>query len=391
MYKNPVFYVSRMLPAYRLDVFEQLNKRLQGNLVVCHGQPPNASSILMRDSEVGFQREFLKNRWYGGETAHLQFYKKIFRKHGPPSVLLAEESPRSIMLPALLRHARKQGAGRVLWGIFYSVHRPFDPSHPLQRYRIRMASSVEALALYGNKAKEYLKPFIPEEQLFVARNTLHVEKLLSLYQELEKEGKKKVRRRLGLPEELPVFCFTGQLIPRKGTAALLQFFEKFSQQSPASLVVIGGGPEREVMEDYVNTSNLKHVHFLGSVPRFEDSAPYMYASDMMVIPGYVGLVANHALGLGVPLLSREAPGNLPFHGPEVENLIPGFNGELVPRDDLSQLVSGARKILSQQDEYAKNALTFAKEKLKLEYLVDTLESAIQFAYFKANQKHAHSH
>ena len=200
MSTKPVFYFTRMLPAYRIPILERLNERLDGRLVVCHGQPPHGNPVLMKDIESEFRREVLTNYWFRDTTAHMQFYHKVFAKHEAPSVVLAEESPRSVMLPGLLRRARKVGAGRVLWGIFYSVHRPFSATHRLQRYRIAMANRVEACACYAKQSRTYLKPYVPEEKLFVAQNTMDMDTLSGLRKKLEAEGKQAIRRRLG-PEE----------------------------------------------------------------------------------------------------------------------------------------------------------------------------------------------
>ena len=126
MTRPPIFYFTRVLPAYRLPVLERLDERLGHRLVVCHGAPPRSTSTLIARQEGSFRQEMLTNYWFRGETLHAQPFGSVFQKYGDPAVVLAEESPRSLTLPFLLYHARKRGAGRVLWGIFYSVFRPFS-------------------------------------------------------------------------------------------------------------------------------------------------------------------------------------------------------------------------------------------------------------------------
>jgi glycosyltransferase involved in cell wall biosynthesis len=374
-----VFYFTRMLPAYRLPIMERLNERLDGRLVVCYGQPPHDTSTLMGKSRGSFEQIRLKNYWFRGETAHAQPFGKVFSKYGPPAVVLAEESPRSITLPFLLRHARRQGAGRVLWGIFYSVFRPFSIKHPLQRYRIEMAKRVEACACYTRGVKKVLGPYIPNERLFVAQNTLDTDTLFALRKNLEAEGKSSVRRRLGIPEDHAVFAFTGQLVARKGTEELLDTFSRFRSERPATLIVIGGGPERQNLEARVANEGIRDVHFLGSIPRLEDSAPYLFASDLMLLPGYVGLVANHAFAMGLPIVTQEAPAGIPFHGPEVESIVDGENGRIVERDNPDALYNAVREILDNQAYFSKNAIQYVEQHLTLDNMVNGLVSAIQYA------------
>ncbi|ARA94535.1 MAG: glycosyltransferase [Deltaproteobacteria bacterium] len=369
-----------MLPAYRVPVLERLNQRLQGRLVVCHGQPPHASTTLMDDIQSTFRREFIPNWWFReSETLHAQPFRHIFEQYGPPEVVLAEENPRSLTLPFLLRYARKQGAGRVLWGIFYSVFRPFSGLHPLQRYRIEMARRVEACACYTKGVRAALQPYLPDERLFVAQNTLEMDVLFRLRKQLEKEGKTAVRQRLQLPEEHDILVFVGQLIPRKGTQLLLESFAALRAERPMTLLIIGGGPEREPMEQWVRARNLPDVHFLGSIPRLEDSAPYLYAADVMVLPGYVGLVINHAFGMGLPLVTQHPPGNIPFHGPEIESLEHGYNGFMVQRGNFNAFLNAIRLTLKKRTILSRNAITYAEQHLTVDHMLDGLVGAISYA------------
>jgi len=221
-----------MLPAYRIPILERLNEKLDGRLVVCYGQAPKENPVLKKTQPGSFRKHRLRNYWIRDTSLHCQFYKSIFQQYGTPTAVLAEESPRSVMLPSLLRHAKKLGAGRVLWGIYYSVHRPFEAKHPLQRYRISMARKVEACVCYSKQSKKYLEPHVGEEKLFVAQNTLDTDSLSKLRRTWDCEGRDSVRRKLGLPLKGPLFVFVAQLVRRKGTPKrvlfeMLNFLELF--------------------------------------------------------------------------------------------------------------------------------------------------------------------
>lgn len=378
MPQRPVFYFTRTVPAYRLPVIERLNERLGGRLIVCHGQPPQESWTL-RDTVTGnFRQERLRNFWFNGEQVHAQPFLSVFRKYGNPSVVLAEESPRSLTLPFLLYHAGRCGAGRVLWGIFYSVFRPFSGLHPLQRYRIEMARRVEACACYTRDVRAKLRNHLPDESLFVAQNTLDTDTLFEQRERLEEEGQPSVRRRLGLPNQ-PTLVFVGQLVPRKGTQELLDTFSQLRRERGATLLVIGDGPERGPMEARVAAEGIRNVHFLGSIPDSETIAPYLFASDLMLLPGYVGLAINHAFSMGLPLVSQHAPAGIPFHGPEIESLVHGENGLLVARNVPGALLNGVQQVLANREQFARNAQTYAAEYLTLDNMVDGLMGAIEHA------------
>ena len=172
---RPVFYFTRFLTGYRIPVLERLNARLDGRLIACSGQPPNASSLsyLVDREENTFRQMVLRNRWVGGEAIHAQPFREVFRRFGDPAAILCEESPRSVSLPLLLRYARSRGAGRLLWGHFSSLNRAFDPRRHLHdRYRLALARQVEACVCYTEGVADHLRPYLPDEKLFVARNTI---------------------------------------------------------------------------------------------------------------------------------------------------------------------------------------------------------------------------
>lgn len=376
-----VLYFTRFVPAYRVPILNQLNEALDNNLVVCAGSLPQNSPVLKATAtqEKKYETIHLQNHFWIGDKIHFQNFHPAFEKYPYPGVVLAEESPRSITLPFLLREARRRGAGRALWGIFYSFNRPFSRTHPLQYYRLRMAGSVEACACYTNGVRERLLGFVDSSNLFVAQNTLDTDRLFSLYDALIKEGRSSVRERLEIPVDDAVLVFTGQLRRDKGTRDLLEVFRRIQTLRDATLIVIGDGEERDPMNEIVAADGIEKVRFLGSVPLLKDSAPYIFAADAMLIPGYVGLAANHALCLGVPLITQAAPEGIPFHAPEIEYIINGENG-IISERDLDSLEQSVAEVLKDRNHFSANAIEFAREYLTSQRMVRGLVGAIEHAY-----------
>ncbi|HMB89729.1 MAG TPA: glycosyltransferase [Rhodothermales bacterium] len=378
---RPIFYIARLLPGYRLPILSRLNERLDGRLVVCTGQPPGTSSLsyLTKEQSYDFPHVSLHNYWLMGERVHLQPFRKAFKAFGDPAVVLTEESPRSISLPRLLIYARQRGAGRVLWGHFSSLNRRFDPTQHMQdRYRLALARRVEACACYTQGVADHLRPYLPDKKLFVARNTIGMDTLFAQYDALAKQSKMAVRQELGLAPDAAVLAFMGRLVPEKGTQLLLETFAHICQDRPAALLVIGAGPEREAMEAYTAQHHLPDVHFLGPLPD-EEAAPYLYAADVMLMPGYLGLVINHAFAFGLPVVSRRKPVGVQFHSPEVEYVQSGKTGLLSEGDGATDLAEAVRTVLLDQARFSANALDYARTYLGVDHMVDGLEGAIRYA------------
>lgn len=381
MSERLIYYFTRMVPDYRVSVLERLHERLQGRLVVCTGHPLGNASLdsLTTTAERSYREYQVRTRRFRGETLFFVPYRRAFQKYGPPAVVIIEESPRSLSLPLLMGYARRQQAGRILWGHFSSNERPLNPRHPLDRYRLTMARRADACVCYTEPIADLLRPYVPAEHLFVARNTLDTDVLFGLYDTLATEGKRAVRRRLGLHPERPVLVFIGRLIGSKGTDRLLDVVRRIQAEQPVQLLLIGDGPERSALEARVAREQLTDVHFLGAMPAWETSAPYLYAADVMLMPGYLGLAVNHAFAFGVPVVSQAAPLGIRYHSPEVAYVEPGRNGMLAPHGDLDALVAATRHVLAHQADFSRNALAYARAHLTINQMVDGLEAAVRYA------------
>ncbi|MDE2732695.1 MAG: glycosyltransferase family 4 protein [Bacteroidota bacterium] len=376
---RPVVYVTRFVPGYRRPVLEALNTALGGCLVVCAGQPPSASfASLSTDAPAGYRQVRLRNYWIAGDRMHAQGIGRILRLE--PGVVLAEESPRTLTLPLLLSRARRRNSRTLLWGHFSSNNRPFGSAHPMDRYRIALARRADGCVCYTESIAASLAQFVPSERLFAARNTLDIRPLLELHRRLTAEGRPAIRKRLGLKAEGPVLAYLGRLIPEKKLDTLLDIYGELRRHQPASLVIIGDGPERAAIEPHISGRRGSDVILTGSLTNPRDSAPWLMAADVLVCPGYLGLAINHAFALGLPVVTQSSPDpDIRYHSPEIAYLKPGENGMTAPFGDVPALARAVQTVLADQPRFAANALAYARENLQLETMLEGLLNAIAFA------------
>lgn len=388
--KDPIAYVARFVPEYRRPVLEELNDRLNGRLVVCAGTPPEASFKALSSGPASTYKLIrLRNTWIGGQRALIQNTEPIFACN--PSVLLAEESPRTLSLPYLLTTAQRKGIGTLLWGHFSSNRRALSKIHPLDRYRIALARKVDGCVCYTDQIAELIAPHVPGKHCFVARNTLDTPQLFKLYSALAAEGKAHVRSRLGLPERGRIVVFVGRLVADKRPETLLDLHTALGITEQTALVLIGDGPEYGKLLARVENEGMGNVFLPGAIPRLEDSAPWIYAADVMVCPGYVGLNVNHAFCLGLPIVTCTSPDpKIRYHSPEIAYLQPNVNGMQARYGDLNELVKAVLAVLDNRDYFSANALAYAQANLKLESMIDGLVEAIQHAEERTLAKRRHS-
>jgi glycosyltransferase involved in cell wall biosynthesis len=103
----------------------------------------------------------------------------------------------------------------------------------------------------------------------------------------------------------PVLLCVGQLMPRKGVDLLLQAAAEVQADGLTfSLLIVGDGPEKPLLEARAEVLGLRNLHFhTGEPPR---RMPGIYRSgDVLVFPtreDVWGLVVNEALWSGLPVL-----------------------------------------------------------------------------------------
>ena len=80
---------------------------------------------------------------------------------------------------------------------------------------------------------------------------------------------------------------------------------------------------------------------------FDDNiiSKYIFSSDLMFIPGYLGLSINHAFAFGCPVISFKSMS----HSPEVEYIIQNKTGYLAKENDFNELTDWVYKYLTSKE------------------------------------------
>jgi glycosyltransferase involved in cell wall biosynthesis len=138
--------------------------------------------------------------------------------------------------------------------------------------------------------------------------------------------KRVLRRKLSLPDS-EIVVFTGRLVWEKRVHHLLAIWPTIRKLFPnAILLILGSGP----LEEDLRQQNVEGVHFTGLV---QDVAPYLKASDLLVMPSrYEGfsLSALEGIACGLPVVATRV-GAIP------DLVNHGTSGYIVSPDDIAAL------------------------------------------------------
>ncbi len=144
-----------------------------------------------------------------------------------------------------------------------------------------------------------------------------------------------LRQQLGIPAEAFVIGYCGQLIREKGLFALVEAVSRLQTEAqPIVLFLAGKGPDEAALRRAAGCAGF----FLS----FADPRPEFYAAlDAFVLPTLLqeGLsrALLEAMACGVPCVATPLGGNL-------EVVVPGETGLVVPAGDVAALCSALRQL-----------------------------------------------
>jgi glycosyltransferase involved in cell wall biosynthesis len=170
----------------------------------------------------------------------------------------------------------------------------------------------------------------------------------------------------------PVLLHAGQFIERKGIGLLLQAVAVLQNEGHQfSVLLVGSGRDKQLLEERVRTLGLKNVHFRPAQTPKKMCSVYRSA-DVLVLPTHEdvwGLVANEAILCGLPVLCSKYAGC-------ANELFPAEN--IFSPDDLDEFTEKLRAAISGRVAKTDPARLKTTEQLGNE-IVKELDSSLSIA------------
>ena len=313
---HKILLFQRILPSYRVGVFKKLQNEL--GIIPCYSNEKSGHSLKSEIKDLEMRTEKIP-AFYPGKSVTFMFQNvfKVLRKY-KPKIIISEGSASYGTLWLLFILKPFFGYKLITWshGIKNKeIFLPFSSlSSKINLWQMRMA---DANIFYSERRKSIIEEYISDKQkLFVAPNTLDLSDLKNHYLSLSTEGKSKIKLRLNWQSSFNLI-FIGRLLKSKNVELLVDMIKTIPESLDVSLHIIGDGPEAGTLR--TKSGNDKRIIFYGDIHDRERTGEMLFASDIMVMPGYVGLAVVHAFAYGCPVFtSISRPGIGPFHSPEAE-------------------------------------------------------------------------
>jgi glycosyltransferase involved in cell wall biosynthesis len=319
-------FLEAQLKQYRRSFFERLAARLERDdvaLQVAYSAPnrleASKSDNLELSTELGIE---VPGVWLLGERV---FVQRAWAAVRDADLVVIEQSNRHAFNYVLLALSALGRTRVAYWGHGYN-HQARVPgaSEWLKR---QMLPRVDWWFAYTSEVSRYLHAQgVDPGIITVVQNTIDTRELTEAVRACSDDERRAVRRQLGISDGARIGLFCGSLYADKKLGLLLAAAHRIRDRRPDfELVVLGDGPEREVMR--AAAAQCPFVHYAGPVFGAARGA-YFAISDVFLIPGLVGLAIVDAFTIGLPVFTTD----IQIHSPEIEYLEPGVNGVITAHD-----------------------------------------------------------
>lgn len=348
--RRRVAVVQDYVPNYRFEFFDRLVGRLapeQIDVIVVAAHPPGANSRRGDSIEsAGWLRQVdgplelwppgvgpAKTR--GGPRIFCYGNDRHWRNcHGVIMGL------RGADLDLHLELCRKQFSGRSVgvWGhIIQSVNPPNAIDLALERWQMRRSDHVFAYTHEGYESA--VQCGLPPSKVTAVMNSTDVSVFSQSYARLSPtEVASFQRQHLLVPGK--TFGYIGGLDSSKRIRFLSGALDLMWRTDPEVKVLVGGrGEDQELLSGAAERGQVVMLGYAGPA----EKALIARASQALLNPGRIGLLAVEAMAVGIPILTTDWP----YHAPEFNYLKAGRDVFISP-DEISAFVNLIRKHVNHQ-------------------------------------------
>jgi len=339
-----VTLVVPFLSEFRRSFYRRLEEDLDARgitLVLAYGAPYSRDQSARRDviDIDGAVRLRQFSMWVAGRPL---VHKRLGSLTRSSDVLVVDQSLRNLELyPLLLRQLAGRGPVVAMWdhGRTYTM-----PQSQLEQ-QLKYALTRRARWFFSytdGGARAVMEHGFPQQRVTVVQNAIDTTALDEAYRKVTKCQIDEFQAEYGLTAGR-TGLFLGALSASKRIPFLVEAAEEIARRLPGfRLLVAGDGQEKGLVEQAAARTPV--VVPVGQA--FGERKALLGAvSDVLLMPGLVGLCAVDSFVLQTPVVTTRWP----WHAPEFEYLEHGRNALVVP-DDVRQYAGAVANLLESPGE-----------------------------------------
>lgn len=197
----------------------------------------------------------------------------------------------------------------------------------------------------GNQNMQFHKYLnVPDSKLIFSPYSVDNDHFIQKNENL-KMDRSSIRNKFHIPLEAKVFITSGKYIHKKRPLDIIEAFNKLPNTSNIYLIMVGEGPLRPKMEDFIKTNNIKNIILTGFVNQSAISEYYSIADYYIMASGVGetwGLSTNEAMLFELPIIISSLSG---CSSDLVKN-----NGHIFETGNINELVNAMQHLIKLNDE-----------------------------------------
>jgi glycosyltransferase involved in cell wall biosynthesis len=378
---SDVVIIQRIFAKYRKDILDELHRKI--DFVLLHSV--NNSGISQVSTPYSEKVKSFKYS-HNNTNVFLNVFPHLLRKR--PKIVIHEFSIGIASIIPTYLLTRLLGIKFILWGHGYDRSKGFYPEKSINdKLRLLFLKKADAVIFYGQEAKLEFSKYLRVEKLFVAHNCLNTNVLNIIRKELETEGTENVKRRIGFTHKYNII-YIGRLLKYKQPQMLFDVYDSLTKTNDNSICIhfVGDGEFLIQLKEIAKTRGIEeNVKFYGAIYDDVKNGELLYCSDLMIMPGPVGLSVNHAFNFDCPVVSFKQKG----HGPEIEYLINEKTGFVIETPTIDAMVSTIGRYINNeelQQQMKLNIRNMIETTCSIESFIKGFEDANKFVLLNNSSK-----
>lgn len=354
--------MQRVLPSYRVPLFDALANEFNGNVSVFAGEPRKSETLTGSTVPQTAKMWRGKNHHLFNGPFYLCWQSGLMEwlTNWKPHVLIMEANPRYLRSTAAMRWIRKEDGRLIGWGLG-SPNIQGSLSVLRMSVRKRLLHKFDALITYSSQgSREYEALGFPSGRIFTAPNAV-----------APRPAHTMPERPPAFRGGKPVVVFVGRLQGRKRVDTLIRACAALPPDVQPLLWVIGDGPQRTMLENMANEI-YPNARFFGA-QHGAQLGKHLRSADLFVMPGTGGLAVQEAMSYGLPVVVGAADGTQ-------NDLVREVNGWLLTDDSIQTLkdtLASALLDISALRKKGSASYRIVSQEINLENMVAVFSRAIE--------------